>query len=235
MRSILGVLAISAIATVATHANAFPIDLDTGDSYPTEILITSPAGPTVSQFFFNSTYALTLSDSSFLIDANFNSNGSLNVINSVTITGSIDTGFTIGGSHVLASLEWQTTGNSANLDANAGAVSFVLSFKFNFVGTWKGVSETCRTGAFTVNMQSTGNSMPYTLLTGVNYTFANGYFQSVSNGLNIAAIAGTSCTAAHKSALQSNLSVGGTTNLSAMSIDFGFPTYNIDGLKVHGS
>jgi len=234
-KSVLGLLTTLSVVAIATDAAAFPLDIDSGDAYPTEIFITSPVGPTVSQFFFNSSFALTLSDSNFLIDASLNNDGTLNTWSSMTITGNLDTGATISGFHILASLEPQTSGNNLFLDAFAGEADVTVSLKINFTGSWKGGTETCRTGAFTASMKSSGNSMPYTLLTGTNYTFTSGLFQSVSNGFNIPAIGGTTCTSAHKTALLNLLSVGGVSSSSAMSIDFGHPVYAFDGLKVHGS
>jgi hypothetical protein len=222
---------------VTSNAAADPIDLDPGDSYPVEIYITSPAGTTVSQFYFDSSYAMTLSDSNFLIDANFNSDGTLNSWNGVTLTTAIDTHSQISLDEVFATLVWQSgsANNNANLNAFTGVMSVDLEFKITFTGTWLGVGETCETGAFLVSMSTTGNTMPYTALTGVDYTYAHGYFEAVSNGFNIPAIGGATCTTAHKGALMSNLAVNGTTNLSAMSIFMGYPTYEYSGLKIVGS
>ena len=120
-----------------------------------------------------------------------------------------------------------------NITSPAGQDSL---FTFiNFTGLWKGGTETCRTSAFSVIMQSSGTTYPYTSpgLTGAAYSFASGTFRIVSSGFNIADIAGTSCT--HKTQLQNLLSVGHNTNDSGMKIDVGYPTYDYDSNKVSGS
>jgi len=227
------------VATATSAASASNLDIDPLDSYPTDVSITSPQGSVYSEFIFNSSYAMEISDSNFLVDAYYNSDGSLNAFNSVIITSALNTGYVIAGSDVYATLEWQASSgsNNATLDALSGNVLIALEFKLKFTGAWLGGSETCTTNAFTVTM---GNSaayvLPYTSLAGINYTHSTGYFLIVSNGFNIAGFpSGTTCTSAHQSDLTTNLSVGTVTNLSGMDINLGYPTYDIDGNKVFGT
>jgi hypothetical protein len=227
-----------ALIAIDTKAHAHALDLDPMDSYPVDVLVTSPSGgPVLSQFFFNSTYSMTLSDSNFLIDGNYDSTGNLDAtagFNNVTITPAINTGAKVGTDAIYATMEWQagSSSNAAVIDALTGNVSFNLVFKIKFTGTWLG-TDTCQTGAFTIAMTSTGNTMPYTLLTGTNYTYASGYFEANSQGFNIPDVSHSLCSA--YAVLESSLSVGGASSVSAMDIYFGFPVYNLSGGKVSGS
>jgi len=222
---------------VARDASANNLDLDPGDSYPTAVGITSPAGYD-SLFTFNNTFAIGLSDSNFNIDANFNGDGTLNSFNSVTITSGIDTGLRINTTQpVYATLEWQSGSgsNNAHLNALGGDVEITLVFKINFTGPWKGGSETCRTGAFTVDMGTSASyTYPYTggTLHGSSYSSSSHSFRVVSNSFIIPAITGTSCQ--HTNDL-TQLGAGTGSADSGMKIDPGFPTYDYDGQPVHGS
>lgn len=236
-RSVFAALAILGSGTVARDASANALD-DPGSGYPTEVEFTSPSPTYDSQFEFNATHSIDAGG--FTIDADFNSDGTLAAVNSVSgMPNAVATGATMPGGGVNATLEWQASGNSGaiNLVAPAATVSLSLRFKINFTGNWKAGSETCRTNAFTITMNNTGNTYPNPSLGGLAYSFTNGSFRIVSNGFYIPAIAGTTCTAAHVAALLSDLDVGKTTGAQAsgMKFDVGFAKYTWNGNFLSGS
>lgn len=160
--------------------------------------------------------------------------GHFNNFNNFSVIQDIDTSYQMGSplSDVLASIIWVAgSSNTAYFNAITGEVDITVNIKVKFTGG--GITgSTCETGAFTVPMKTAGYTFPYGSLSGTAYTYSAGVFEANSQGVASATITNVSCS--QKATLNTAFSLG-VAGSTAMSIYWGYPTYDYDSAKVHGS